>query len=118
MYRYTQPKATSITTTDTYNFTGETIEEKVRRSLNNKEPIEDTAERIYTERKDGVLPEYDIRTDKWEIAVEGMGLISNTNIAAREARIKEMNDQLEKANKQTTNPGTTPAGGESGNPSQ
>ena len=49
-------------------YEGETIEDKVRRVTLNNEPIEDTAPLIYTERKDGVLPQYDIRTDKWEIA--------------------------------------------------
>ena len=43
-------------------FEGETIETKVNRIVNNGEPIKDGAPIIYTERKDGVLPEYDIRT--------------------------------------------------------
>ena len=43
-------------------FTGESIETKVNRIVNNGEPITDGAPIIYTERKDGVLPEYDIRT--------------------------------------------------------
>lgn len=33
---------------------GETIEEKVNRIVNNKEPIKDGAPLVYTERKDGV----------------------------------------------------------------
>ena len=27
---------------------------------------------IYTEKKDGVLPEYDIRTDRFEVAIDAM----------------------------------------------
>ena len=41
---------------------GELIEEKVARLTQEKSPINDGAPIIYTERKDGVLPAYDIRT--------------------------------------------------------
>ena len=51
---------------------GEYIEEKVRRITENGEPIEDGAPIIYTERKDGVNPAYNIRTDRWEIAQDAM----------------------------------------------
>lgn len=51
---------------------GERIEQKVRRLMDEKSPINDGAPMIYTERKDGVLPSYDIRTDRWIIAQEAM----------------------------------------------
>ena len=51
---------------------GETIETKCRRLIDTKEPITDGAPILYTERKDGVLPAYDIRTDRWAIAQEAM----------------------------------------------
>ena len=51
-------------------YEGETIEAKVNRIVNNGEPITDGTPIIYTERKDGVLPEYDIRTDRWDIAID------------------------------------------------
>ena len=51
---------------------GEYIEEKVRRIVESGEPIEDGAPIIYTERKDGVRPEYNIRTDRWDIAQDAM----------------------------------------------
>ena len=41
----------------------EYIEEKVRRITENGEPIKDGAPIIYTERKDGVNPAFNIRTD-------------------------------------------------------
>ena len=47
--------------------TGETIEQRVERIMSNREPIVDSSPRIYTDRKDGVRPELNIRTDKWEI---------------------------------------------------
>ena len=51
---------------------GERIEDKIRRVIDNKEPITDGAPIIYTERKLGVLPAYNIRTDRWEIAQAAM----------------------------------------------
>lgn len=33
---------------------------------------------IYTEKKDGVRPEYDIRTDRFEVAVEAMDKINQS----------------------------------------
>ena len=51
---------------------GETIELKVARLLENNEPIDDGAPVIYTDRKDGVDPAYNIRTDRFEIAAEMM----------------------------------------------
>lgn len=33
---------------------------------------------IYTEKKDGVRPEYDIRTDRFEVAIEAMDKINQS----------------------------------------
>lgn len=62
-------------------YEGETIEAKVQRVVINKEPIEDGAQIIYTEKKDGVLPQYNIRTDKWDIAQSAMDLAQQQRIA-------------------------------------
>lgn len=64
-------------------YQGERIETKIARMVEDKEPISDTAPIMYTERKDGVLPDYDIRTDKWEFAVEGMDKVHRADIAKR-----------------------------------
>ena len=45
--------------------------------LSQEEPIKDQVPLIYTERKTGVNPEYNIRTDRFMIAMEAMGKISN-----------------------------------------
>lgn len=74
---------------------GETIEQKVKRALTSGEGITDSASVIYTERKDGVLPEYNPRTDKWEIAVDAMDKIQRDNTAKRQGRIIEMNQKNE-----------------------
>lgn len=68
--------------------TGETIEEMVRRMVNNGEPIGNPVPLIYTERKDGVLPQYDIRADKYDIAIDSMNHASKAHRTKREERIK------------------------------
>lgn len=65
---------------------GESIEEKVRRVTTTNEAIENVAPMIYTERKDGVLPQYDIRTDRFEIAQNAMNKITATEIAKRKSQ--------------------------------
>lgn len=61
---------------------GERLEEKLEKVLENGEPIKAVAERIYTDRKDGVLPHLNIRTDRWDIAQE-MALKANQRDIAR-----------------------------------
>ena len=62
MYRKIKASRTNLVYNNSVE--GETIEEKIRRITNNKEPITDGAPLVYTDRKDGVRPEYDIRTDR------------------------------------------------------
>lgn len=68
---------------------GETIEMKVERILTNHEPISDNAPIIFTERKNGVMPEYDIRTDKFDLALEATGHIERSNYVKRMQGIAE-----------------------------
>lgn len=68
---------------------GESIEQKMRKVTQSNEPIENVAPMIYTERKDGVLPECDIRTDRWEIAQEAMGAVEKSITAKRENKAQE-----------------------------
>lgn len=84
MYNKTKPTITKMIVNEGYE--GETIEKKIRRIVNNNEPIKDGAPLIYSERKDGVQPGYDIRTDRWEVAVDAMDKISKTHQAKREER--------------------------------
>ena len=72
---------------------GETIEQKIRRIVENNEPISDTSPLIYTERKDGVLPAYDIRTDRFDIAIEAMDKVTRTTIAKRDEVPKLENNE-------------------------
>ncbi|AXH77975.1 MAG: hypothetical protein [Microviridae sp.] len=82
MYRYGKVTKTLIEPIELEE--GETIEIKVMRLLENKEPIKDGAPLIFTERKEGVLSAYNIRTDRWEVATEAMDLVNKSRIAKRD----------------------------------
>ena len=71
---------------------GERIETKIERILANNEPITDGAPTIYTERKDGIVAAYNIKTDRWEIAAEAMDLIEKNVSAKRDAKAKASSD--------------------------
>ena len=86
MYKLNKIQETALRVND--SFEGETIEKKIRRIMLQNEPITDGAPRIYTERKDGVKPEYDIRTDRFELAVDGTDYITKNKIAERENRLR------------------------------
>ena len=72
---------------------GESIETKVKRITENNEPITDGAPIIYTNRDDGVLPAYNIRTDRWEIAQAAMDVVHATNIAKTKELSKENKEE-------------------------
>ena len=67
-------------------YEGESIEQKLERILSNKEPITDGAPEIYTERKDGAQAQFNIRTDRWEVAAEAMDLVQKNVEAKRDAK--------------------------------
>ena len=78
----------------------------MERVINNNEPIEDGAPIIYTERKDGVHAEYNIRTDRFDLAVEATDIISRDKIAKRESRIElRENEKLKTEPKPNTGNG-------------
>lgn len=62
-------------------YEGEAIETKVRRLMETGEPIKDGAPLVYQERKEGVKPEFDIRSDKWEIAEGAMNMVAKAETA-------------------------------------
>lgn len=70
---------------------GECIEEKIRRVTQNGEPISDGAPIIFTEKKDGVLPQFDIRTDRWDIALMAMDAVNK----AKTAKSKSYGEKVE-----------------------
>ena len=68
-------------------YEGESIETKCARILQNKEPITDTAPIIYTTKEDGVLPAYNIRTDRFDIAMDAYDKITRSS-AKKEQAVK------------------------------
>ena len=78
MYKYNTNKPTKIRVNTSVE--GETIEMKMRRIVDNKEPITDGAPLIYGPKGE-IMAGYNIRTDRFEIAVEATDAISKSNIA-------------------------------------
>lgn len=89
MYRYKMPGVTLLTVSNTTE--GETIEQKLERMKASGEPIEGAAQATlnYQERSAGVSPDCDIRTDRWEYAVDAADKGSAAHIAKREMGIGE-----------------------------
>lgn len=87
MYKKATFPKTSLKVNKSYQ--GESIESKMNRIVNNKEPIKDGAPLIYSDRKDGVLPQYDIRTDKWEEAIDKMDYVARAHQAKSDGQITE-----------------------------
>jgi len=90
MYKYRKSKKTTLQGVE--KLSGEPIEHKVERIVSNKEPITDGAPEIYTERKEGVLSAYNIRTDRWEIAAEAMDKVAGSIQAKRDNKGKSKED--------------------------
>ena len=63
------------------SYEAEPLEVKLRKATEEKKPIEAIAPMIYTEKSKGVIPEYDIRTDRFEIAQTAMEKLNNVKFA-------------------------------------
>lgn len=61
--------------------TGESIEEMIRRCTESNEPIEASAPMIYTEEENGVMPQYDIRADRFDIALDAIDKYQASEVA-------------------------------------
>lgn len=71
--------------TRTTSEAGQSIEEKLRQMVATNEPIDTTLiTPIYTERDEGVLPQHDIRTDRWNVAQETQDQLAKQTAAMRE----------------------------------
>lgn len=86
MYKQTKSNKTDIRVNKSY--VGERIEIKVMRILQNKEPITDGSPLYYTERSEGVRPEFNVRTDKFELAAEAMDKVAEQTRAIRDEKMK------------------------------
>lgn len=68
---------------------GETIENQIAKALSEGSKLGDNKPLIYTERKEGVRAETNIRTDRFEVAIEATSKIDKSYKASREERHKE-----------------------------
>lgn len=63
------------------SYEAEPLEVKLRKATEEKKPIEAIAAMTYTEKSKGVIPEYDIRTDRFEIAQAAMEKLNSVKFA-------------------------------------
>ena len=63
------------------DYKGQSIEDRCKKLVETGEPIKDTTPSIYTPKEKGVMPQYDIRTDKWDIAQNAMDRVNKERIA-------------------------------------
>lgn len=73
---------------------GETLELQIKRMKETNQPIEGGAPTIFTARKDGVIPEYDIRSDKWDRALENMEQVSRNRQEQRAEWLEKLEETV------------------------
>ncbi|UPW41227.1 hypothetical protein [Sigmofec virus UA08Rod_4822] len=99
---------TRLTGVETYD--GETIECYVRKVLTEQQPIEHVSPSIYTAKSDGVIPDYDIRTDKWMIAQDAREKIAvSRELRSKEGPLEEPKEEVGKAEPIQATPNTESA---------
>lgn len=78
-------------------FAGTTLENELKAYLQQGQTMDDVKrmhEPIYTKRKDGVMPEYNIRTNRWEIAEQAMDKVNKAKKEKAEMQSKKRNAQV------------------------
>lgn len=77
-------------------YEAEGLEVKLRRITETNEPLADDIPIVYTKKTDGVLPAYDIRTDRFEVARKAMSKVQESEMA-KEAQRMDVLRPVEKA---------------------
>lgn len=72
---------------------GMTMEMLVGRFLNNQMDVERTQPLVYTERREGVMSGFDIRTDRFDIAIDAMDKSASSMKAKRESKLNIVKDE-------------------------
>ena len=68
---------------------GTPIEKQIANAMSVQEPIDNSSPIQFTKRSDGVLPDFDIRTDKWDVAQKAMTAVADK---VRQNRISKLQD--------------------------
>lgn len=77
-------------------YEAEGLEVKLRRVTETNEPLAGDIPTVYTKKTDGVLPAFDIRTDRFEIAREAMSKVQESEMT-KEAQRMDVLKPIEKA---------------------
>lgn len=109
MIRYCIRRQTGLSINDSVE--GELLETKIERVVSTNEPIKDGAPIIYGERKDGVQASHNIRTDRFEVAIDAMDKTAKSYKARRENKAEPKAEM--KAEKGGGDKGKGDAGSES-----
>lgn len=83
---------------------GETLIKKIQRILDENEPLTDGAPMIYTPKQAGVREDCNIRTDKWELAMNAMDRVNNYKL---NEYLKKGETEASKTTEDQTEGGTT-----------
>lgn len=81
---------------------GQSIERYVEQCETTNQPIDGMSPIIFTARKDGVKAEYNIRTDRFELAREAMDKVAGSYRAQRAEYIKSTEESTEKSTEKST----------------
>ena len=84
------------------SYEGRSIEDRCKLLVETGEPIRDTSTLIFTPKEKGVMPQYDVRADKWDIAQNAMDRVNKERIA------KGQQPPSEEVNKKDTAQGGAP----------
>ena len=79
------------------SYEGQSIEDRCKKLVETGEPIKDTSPLIYTPKENGVMPQYDVRADKWEIAQNAMDRVNRERIAKGQQPPSENTEKKETA---------------------
>lgn len=107
-YNSNKPKKTSLEINTSKE--GEPIERKIERMIANKEPItESTVQTLYTERGEGVLAGTNIRTDRFEVAIDAVDAKERARSAEKDkkASMKIVKDNEGEGGETTSTQGTS-----------
>lgn len=68
---------------------GRTIERQIAIAMLTNEPVDQSSPITFTKRSDGVLPDFDIRTDKWQLAQKAMTAVADKIRLNRTQKLQE-----------------------------